>query len=265
VPQSQCLTFIRPLAPSAAVRPPTGDDWLHEPKWDGFRFQIIKDGSQVRFYSRHGAEYTDRLPGMAEAFGKLPTQSAILDGELVLIDPRGAAHFYRLMAQMRTSSPDESQLMFMAFDLLHQDGVDLRGLPLTERKRDLHRLCAKSKVPFLREVQTFPNGMLLFEHCSKFGFEGVVSKRLASRYSSGPSRNWVKTKCPDWKRINAERWRIFNNPEPTERQRALVRKREELARMLEQLRVPGLRQGIARELRKHIAILEKEIAELEQT
>ena len=120
------LTFIRPLSPSAAVRPPKGDDWLHEPKWDGFRFQIIKDGGTVRFYSRHGAEYTDRLPAMVEAFGKLPTQSAILDGELVLIDPRGAAHFYRLMARMRTSSPDESQLMFMAFDLLHQDGVDLR-------------------------------------------------------------------------------------------------------------------------------------------
>ena len=122
------LVFIRPLSPSAAVRPPKGDDWLHEPKWDGFRFQIIKDGSQVRLYSRHGAEYTDRLPGMVEAFGKLPTQSAILDGELCLIDPRGSAHFYRLMAQMRTSHPDESQLMFLAFDWLHQDGVDLRGL-----------------------------------------------------------------------------------------------------------------------------------------
>jgi ATP-dependent DNA ligase len=82
------LAFIHPLSPSAAVRPPKGDDWLHEPKWDGYRFQIIKDGSQVRFYSRHGAEYTDRLPGMVEALAKLPTQPAILDGELVLIDPR---------------------------------------------------------------------------------------------------------------------------------------------------------------------------------
>ena len=180
--------------PSSAARPPKGGDLLHEPKWDGFRFQIIKDGSVVQFYSRHGAEYTDRLPGMVEAFGKLPTQSAILDGELVLIDPRGAAHFYLLMSQMRTSSPDESQLMFLVFDLLHQDGVDLRGLPLSERKRDLHRLCVKSRVPFMREVQTFPNGTLLFDHCNKFGFEGVVSKRLASRYSGGPSRNWVKSK-----------------------------------------------------------------------
>ena len=234
------LTFIRPLSPSAAVRPPKGDDWLHEPKWDGFRFQIIKDGSQVRFYSRHGAEYTDRLPAMVEAFGKLPTQSAILDGELVLIDPRGAAHFYRLMAQMRTSSPDESQPKFMAFDLLHQDGVDLRVLPLTERKRDLHRLCRKSRVPFMREVQTFPNGKLLFDHCGKFGFEGVVSKRRASGYSGGPSRNWVKSKCAGWKRINSERYRLFEGPprkpEVTEAQKTLAKKRAELARVIERLR-----------------------------
>ena len=96
-----------------------------------------------------GLNTGDRLLGMVEAFGKLPTQSAILDGELVLIDPRGAAHFYRLMAQMRTSEPDESQLMFSAFDLLHQDGVDLRGLPLAERRLDLERLSRKAKAPYL--------------------------------------------------------------------------------------------------------------------
>jgi bifunctional non-homologous end joining protein LigD len=173
---------------------------------------------------------------VVEAFGKLPTQSAILDGELVLIDPRGAAHFYRLMAQMRTSHPDESQLMFMAFDLLHQDGVDLRGLPLSERKRDLRRLCRKSRVPFMREVQTFPNGTLLFEHCARFEFEGVVSKRLSSRYVSGPSRNWTKSKCPNWKRINENRHKLFEGPrkpELTEAQKAIGKKREELARVLE--------------------------------
>jgi bifunctional non-homologous end joining protein LigD len=112
--------------------------------------------------------------GWPRRFGKLPAQSAILDGELCLIDPRGSAHFYRLMAQMRTSHPDESQLVFLAFDVLQQDGVDLRAFPLSERKRDLHRLCRKSRVPFMREVQTFPNGPLLFDHCSKFGFEGVL-------------------------------------------------------------------------------------------
>ena len=79
----------------------------------------------------------------------------------------------------------------------------------------------------------YPNGPLLFDHCNKFGFEGIVSKHLASRYSSGPSRNWVKTKCPAWKRINAERWRIFEGPSKpalTEAQKTLAKKRQELAR-----------------------------------
>jgi bifunctional non-homologous end joining protein LigD len=127
------LAFI--LRPSTAVRAPKGDDWLHEPKWDGFRFQVIKDGSDARLYSKSGAGYTDRLPTMVEAFAtKLPTRTAILDGELCLIDASGSARFYRLMREMRTRRPDEGQLMFLAFDQLDQDGVDLRSLPLSERK-----------------------------------------------------------------------------------------------------------------------------------
>jgi ATP dependent DNA ligase domain len=174
------------------------------------------------------------------------------------------------MAQMRTSAPDENLLMFMAFDLLHQEGVGLRALPLSERKRDLERLCRKSKVPYLSQVEMFPDGAILLDFCNRFGFEGIVSKRKGSRYSSGPSRNWVKTKCPGWKRINAERHRLFEGPrrpartELAEAQKALAKKREELARVLERLRSPELRPDIARELRKHVAILEREIADLEQ-
>ena len=206
------LAFIRPLVPSSAVHPPKGDGWLHEPKWDGFRFQIIKDGSDVRLYSKSGADYSNKLPGMRQAFAELPTNSVILDGELCLIEPGGGAHFYRLMHQMRTRWPDESQLVFLAFDLLHQDGVDLRSLSLTERNRDLTRLCRGSHIPFLKQVETFPDGEVLFDHCNKFGFEGVVSKRRTSGYASGSSRHWVKTKCPDWKRDNAERGKLFEAP-----------------------------------------------------
>lgn len=91
------LAFIGPLSPSAAVRPPSGDDWRHEPKWDGFRFQVIKDGSDARMYSRHCAEYTDRLPSMVAAFAKLPTRAAILDGELCLIDTAQSARLFPLV------------------------------------------------------------------------------------------------------------------------------------------------------------------------
>ena len=81
-------------------------------------------------------------------------------------------------------------------------------------------------MPFLRQVETFPDGDVLLDWCNNFGFEGVVSKRLSSRYASGPSRNWVKVKCPGCKRDNAERFRMFegqSKPQPSERERALRR------------------------------------------
>jgi hypothetical protein len=122
-------------------------------------------------------------------------------------------------------------------------------------------------------VETFPDGEVLFEHCNRFehcdrfGFEGIVSKRRSSCYSSGPRRYWVKVKCPGWKRINAERWRIFEGPrtpELTEAQKTLAKKRQELTRVIERLRSPPLSHGIARELRKQQGIVEGEIAELEK-
>jgi hypothetical protein len=121
----------------------------------------------------------------------------------------GAIQFPRIARADAYQVARRGNLVFMAFDLLHQDGVDLRHLPLAERKRDLERLCRRAKVPFMRQVQTFPNGQLLFEHCAKFGFEGVVSKRLDRPYVSGPCKCWVKVKCPGWKRENSERFKLF--------------------------------------------------------
>jgi bifunctional non-homologous end joining protein LigD len=200
-------TFVRPLVPANATRPPRGPGWLFEPKLDGFRLQILKDGDCVRLFSKGGAEYSDRLPGMVESFKRLPTRSAILDGELCSIGADGRPRFYKLLHDMRTRWPDEDQMMFFVFDLLYQDGVDLRHLPLSERKRDLDRLCRRSRLPSMKQVQTFPDGDVLFEHCAKFGFEGVVAKRVDRPYYSGPSKTWTKTKCPGWKRENQERFK----------------------------------------------------------
>ena len=201
--------FIPPLIPSSAKVLPRGAEWIHEPKWDGFRFQIVKNGRDVRLFARNRSEYSDRFPRMTEWFAHFPTQAVILDGELCLVGADGMANFRALLGEMRKSWQDEERLTFFAFDLLHQDGVDLRRLPLSERKRDLQRLCARSGIPFLKEVQTFPDGRLLLEHCDKFGFEGVVSKHLASRYASGPSRAWVQVKYKGWKEANVDRGELF--------------------------------------------------------
>jgi hypothetical protein len=101
----------------------------------------------------------------------------------------------------------------------------------------------------MREVQTFPIGTVLFDHCSKFNFEDVVSKRLASRYSSGAEPQLDQDE-PGWKRINSERYRLFEGPrklELAEAQKTLVKKRQELARVIERLRSPPLSHSIARD------------------
>jgi bifunctional non-homologous end joining protein LigD len=204
-------TFIRPLDPADGARPPRGPGWLFEPKFDGYRLEVIKDGRSVRLFSKSGAEYTERLPAFVDAFIDLPARSVIADGELCFIRGNGQADFHRLMAEMRTKWPDQDQLVLIMFDLQHQDGVDLMPLPLplTERKRDLVRLCRKSVLSLMKLIQTFPDGQVLFEHCASYGFEGIVAKRLDRPYVSGPSRSWVKVKCPGWKRENSERFRMF--------------------------------------------------------
>jgi hypothetical protein len=105
-------------------------------------------------------------------------------------------------------------------------------------------------------VESFPEGEPLLEWCSNYGLEGIVSKRRASGYASGPSRHWVKVKCDGWREANQFRHKMFEDPrksEPDPRVRNLKKKREELARVPERLQGPGLTTGM----------LEAEIAELE--
>lgn len=101
------------------------------------------------------------------------------------------------------------ELMIYAFDLLHRDGRDLRALRLVERRCRLERLLTKSDVPCLRLVEAFVDGVQLLEVADQHGLEGVVSKRKAAPYSSGPSRDWLKIKTAAWRAANRGRWRLF--------------------------------------------------------
>jgi ATP-dependent DNA ligase len=141
---------------------------------------------------------------------------------------------------------------------------------LSERQRDLVRLCNKSRkaVPCLRLIESFPEGPALLEWCSHYQLEGIVSKRLSAPYTSGLSRSWVKIKCDGWRVANQFRHRMFEGrkklTEVTERNRALIRKREELALVRERLAGPDLSPDMARELTKQEGNLEREISELER-
>ena len=169
VPSS--VRFVRPCIPTIAKSIPRGDAWLHEPKFDGYRMQVVKGGRQVRLYSRNGLEWTHRLPSFAEAFLGLPCRSAVLDGELTLPDRTGAPSFYRLHSSVRL---EPRELVFFAFDLLYRDGADLCPLPLSERRRRLERLFGRAEVPCLHLVEAFDDGPALFSAAERHGLEGIV-------------------------------------------------------------------------------------------
>ena len=100
--------FIRPCQPFLVVRPPADPDWLHEVKHDGYRIVARKQGESVSLWSRHGADFTDRLPAIAEAIGKLPADSALIDGEAVVFRPDGRSDFGALRTKPGGARPASS-------------------------------------------------------------------------------------------------------------------------------------------------------------
>jgi bifunctional non-homologous end joining protein LigD len=203
--------FIQPCSPTTASKPPTGERWTHEVKWDGFRFQVVKVGKEIRLFSRNGVDWTERMPAIAAAFVRLPARVAQIDGELCLCDAEGRPDFRALMRAARQRPADETRLSFHAFDLLQLNAADLKPKPLVERRRRLvdlvHRL--DEAVPVLYLPDGFTSGDELLATCAKLRLEGIVSKRLDRPYVSGPTRDWIKVKCTAWKEENRRRAEVF--------------------------------------------------------
>jgi len=161
----------------------------------------------MRLYSKGGYDWTKRLARLAEALAGISCRSAVIDAELVFPDTTGAPDFGGLRTALGAGW--QGELAVFAFDIMHRDGADLTGLPLSERRKQLDRLLAQSDVPCLHLVRCFDDGAALFIAAERHGLEGIVSKRKASPYRSGPSRDWVKTKTVAWRVANRDRWKAF--------------------------------------------------------
>jgi bifunctional non-homologous end joining protein LigD len=185
------LGFVEPCLPSPAEKPPRGPDWLHEIKHDGFRFLAWRDGDRVRLFTRRGHDWSDRYPAVTTAVRALKVQSCLIDGELVVCDETGVSSFERL----RSREHDRTALLY-AFDLLKLDGQDLRREPLETRKATLSSLLRKPPAGIALCEHIEGDGEMIYRHACKMGLEGIVSKRRGSVYSSGVSRQWVKSKNP---------------------------------------------------------------------
>ena len=197
--------FIPPCLPSPAERPPSGPGWVHEIKHDGFRMMVRRDPAGVRLLTRNGHDWTDRYPLIAEAAGALRVRSFLIDGEAVACGDDGLPAFDRLRYRRQ-----DGRVFLYAFDLLELNGQDLRREPIEIRKRELGKLLRWSaQIGLQLNEHIAEPGDVVFRHACKLGFEGIVSNRLGSRYTSGRTRNWLKMKnpaAPAVKRESEEDW-----------------------------------------------------------
>ena len=186
--------FIQPCRPTLVANPPAGPGWLHEVKHDGFRTLAKKQGDRVEVWSRYGTDFTDRFSKIAEAVRGLPAESALIDGEAVAFLPGGHSDF----GALRTKSGG-ARASLVAFDLLSLEGEDLRERPLEERREGLsHLVAGVDNIQFSAALEA--EGAIVFAHACQLGLEGIVSKRVGSRYRSGASRNWLKCLSPEFQR-----------------------------------------------------------------
>jgi bifunctional non-homologous end joining protein LigD len=192
-------SFIAPELATLVDKPPKADDWLHEMKFDGYRlYCAIKDG-KCRLMTRRGLDWTSKFPSLAAQLAKLPVKTAALDGEAVVLDEKGVSDFGRL--QEALSDKHTEAVVLFAFDLLHLDGRDLRGLPLLERKAalkallDRHGIKAKGQPAISYSEHFASDGEHFFQSACHMALEGIISKRANAAYVSGRNTDWVKTKC----------------------------------------------------------------------
>ncbi|MER9596677.1 ATP-dependent DNA ligase [Mesorhizobium sp. M0244] len=185
------LAFIPPMEPKLVAKPPEGAGWTHEVKFDGYRSQIIIDAGNVRIFTRRGLDWTSKYRDLAATAKTLDVENAIIDGEIIVLNDKGLSDFAQLRKAITRRQHD---LYFVAFDLLHLNGLDLREMALEERRY----LLAGIIPPDIRTQfsQALPGEANAIYHLvDQAGLEGMLSNRIDSRYISGPTTNWLKAKC----------------------------------------------------------------------
>jgi bifunctional non-homologous end joining protein LigD len=200
-PKEKFPGFINPQLAKASTKPPTGRDWIHELKLDGYRIQLqVRPGKSSRdkrigLLTRKGLDWTHRMPDLARAARELPVESAIVDGEVVVLDQQGGTSFADLQAAFQEGANVE--LTYFAFDLLHLDGHNLRNLPLLQRKELLAELIAAldEDSPIRLSEHFEADGKQVFDKACGLGAEGIVSKLATAPYSSTRGDTWLKAKC----------------------------------------------------------------------
>ena len=187
---------VEPMLATLAGTVPEGSEWSYEIKWDGFRGLCYLAGGKLRIESRNGHLLNRQFPELEQVAEAISAETGILDGEIVAYDADGRPSFS--LMQQRTgfataATRQRAPVSLVAFDLLYLNGYDLRDVVLSERLKLLRSVVRAGK--YVRISESFTgSGEQVLRAAREHGLEGVVAKRLDSRYESGRSRSWVKVK-----------------------------------------------------------------------
>jgi len=185
---------LQPQLATVANQAPEGSEWLHEIKYDGYRLLARIEGGKARLITRGGLDWTVKFPALAARLGQLPLESALIDGELVHLEPQGTTSFSSLQDAISGGKTDT--LNFFAFDLLYRDGWDLTGAALEDRKAALAGIVSPKAQGMLRySDHQIGHGPAFFAQACSYRLEGIVSKRRTEPYRPGRGRSWLKVKC----------------------------------------------------------------------
>ncbi len=193
--------FVEPMLARLSTMPKDEDGWAFEVKWDGVRAIAHSQPGRLRFVTRNGNDVSAAYPELRPLNRALGSHSAILDGEIVAFDEQGRPSFQALQPRIHQRGEAairrlmaQTPVTYAIFDLLWLDGHSLMGLPYSERRRRLEELeldGERWRVPAHHEGQ----GSALLAATAEQGLEGVVAKRLDSRYAAGRrDGSWLKIK-----------------------------------------------------------------------
>lgn len=190
---------IEPCLALLSGKAPAGDDWAFEVKWDGYRLAIhIGPSRKVRIITRGGHDWTSRFPTIAHDALEFGVDSAILDGEAVVLDERGASDFGALQKALggRGGKRSAAGAMLYAFDLLYLNGQDLRSMHLSERREMLKDVLSSRPHGSIRLSEEInAEGEPFLKLACQMGLEGIIAKRRSAPYQSGRGGEWLKIKC----------------------------------------------------------------------
>ncbi len=191
---------VTPMAAFLAERIPTAGDWLYEIKWDGVRALCFIEDGEMYILSRTGNRCERQYPELTVLPNYVRAQSAIIDGEIAVLDEQGRPRFSLIQPRITVSDPNSiahlsrsTPVTFFAFDLLYQDGYDLRGAALRDRSRALEAVLETTDRIRISELFK-TSGPEMLEAARQAGLEGILAKRADSKYESRRSHSWLKFK-----------------------------------------------------------------------